>query len=66
MVTGERADETILNLKNPTARPGEVELVCGGQVASFGLEQLLAINAAVDAFLDDFPEGLGPEWEVEE
>lgn len=69
VVTGERSDESMISLKNPTAEPGEIELVCGGQVATFNLEQVVDVNTAfeaVDAFLDGFPDGLGPEWEIEE
>jgi hypothetical protein len=68
LVTGERADESIINLMNRTAGPGVVELVCGGQAASFESAQLVDVKAAiaaVDAFLAGFPGGLGPEWNIE-
>ncbi|THV41216.1 hypothetical protein [Glycomyces buryatensis] len=69
LVTGELADESVVSLTNPTAGPGQVELVCGGQIASFELTQLVDIETArraVDRFLDGFPSVLGPEWEVEQ
>lgn len=68
LVTGERSDESIINLKNLPAGVGEVDLVCGGQVAAFELAQLVGVEAAlaaVNAFIDDFSDGLGSEWEVE-
>jgi hypothetical protein len=68
VVTGERADESVVTLKNRAAGGREVELVCGGQRASFRLTDVVDLETALDAmesFINGFPGGLGPEWEVQ-
>ncbi|GAB4001319.1 hypothetical protein GCM10029992_36470 [Glycomyces albus] len=70
VVSGELADESIIDLINPDADPSAepVELVCGGNRASFDPQQVVDVNQAieaVDAFLTDFPDGLGSAWQVD-
>jgi hypothetical protein len=70
VVSGELADESIIDLTNPQADPGAepVEMVCGGNRATFNASQVVGVDqaiAAADAFLADFPGGLGTEWNID-
>lgn len=70
VVSGELADESIIDLTNPEAAAdaAPVELVCGGNRATFNATQVVGIDQAIEAvddFLADFPNGLNGKWQVD-
>lgn len=69
VVFGELANDSVIDLTNADAAPdvAPVELVCGGNRATFDASQVVSVDqaiAAVDEFLGNFPNGFGSTWKM--
>lgn len=67
LVSGEARDGAFVQLHNPAAEEGTVNLVCGGQASDFALRDVVGrgqLGTAVDQFFDGLSENLPEPWSV--
>jgi hypothetical protein len=68
LVSGEARDGAFVQLRNPEAPTGKVELVCGGQSSEFDLHDVVTrdqVPHAVDQFFVGLSDDLPEPWSIE-